>query len=74
MNEVQRLTQQVQQLQLILEDMQQTLMQLASHPSYGSQHAVEESVNARLSAALSEPAVPRQSEFAAYARRPYGSQ
>lgn len=68
MNEVQRLAQQVEQLQLILEDMQRTLQQMAAPMSYGSSY-----VRSQLSARLGHDTtpVPRQSEFASYARDPF---
>ncbi|GMA65348.1 hypothetical protein NZD89_07845 [Alicyclobacillus fastidiosus] len=72
MNDVQRLTAQIQQMQLMLNDMQKTLEQMERQPSYGSTYVFSHS-SSRLFAALEQPIPPRQSEYASYARQPYGS-
>ncbi|EPZ45057.1 hypothetical protein [Alicyclobacillus acidoterrestris] len=73
MNDVQRLTTQIQQMQKLLREMQQTLEQFERRPSYGSSY-ISTSSSSRLFAALEEPLPPpRQSEYTPYARAPYGS-
>ncbi|WAH38196.1 hypothetical protein [Alicyclobacillus dauci] len=71
MNEIGRLNQQIQQMQQILSDMQQTLNQLETKTSYGSRYARASRINPRVAVALEEQGPPRQSEFAEYARQPF---
>ncbi|MFD1674255.1 hypothetical protein [Alicyclobacillus fodiniaquatilis] len=66
-SEIEKLAHQVQQLQLVLEDMQQTLERLQPTDSYGGRYAHLNSPRQRLVSAL-EDTVPRQSEYAEYAR------
>ncbi|WP_206917511.1 hypothetical protein [Alicyclobacillus suci] len=73
MNDVQRLTIQIQHMQKLLHEMQQTLEQFERRSSYGSSYISTRSA-ARLFAALEEPLPPpRQSEYPPYARASYGN-